>query len=74
MMSLVTIGFGLGIAFGPLMAGTLGIISYRLPFLVDGGLCLAGAVIVYLFMGETVERKPLRRGIPAEPAGKPPDF
>jgi MFS family permease len=62
MMSLVTIGFGLGIAFGPLMAGALGIISYRLPFLVDGGLCLAGAVIVSLFMGETVERKPLRRG------------
>jgi MFS family permease len=61
MMSLVTVGFGLGIAFGPLMAGTLGIISYRLPFLVDGGLCLAGAVIVYLFMGETVEREPFRR-------------
>jgi MFS family permease len=61
MMSLVTIGFGLGIAFGPLMAGTLGIISYRLPFLVDGALCLAGAVVVFLFMGETVERKPFRR-------------
>jgi hypothetical protein len=56
-MSMVTIGFGLGIPFGPLMAGTLGIISYQLPFLVDGELCLAGAVVVYLFMGETVGRK-----------------
>jgi MFS family permease len=58
MMSLVTIGFGLGIAFGPLMAGAFAIISYRLPFLIYSGLCLAGAVVVYLFMGETVERKP----------------
>ncbi|MEJ2657521.1 MAG: MFS transporter [Desulfobacterales bacterium] len=61
MMSLVTIGFGLGIAFGPLMAGALAIISYRLPFLVDGGLCLVGVVIVFIFMGETVERKPHRQ-------------
>jgi MFS family permease len=62
MMSIVTIGFGLGIAFGPLMAGAFAIISYRLPFLVVGGLCLAGTVVVYFFMGETIERKlPKRR-------------
>lgn len=62
MMSIVTIGFGIGIAFGPLMAGAFAIISYRLPFLVVGALCLAGTVVVYFFLGETIERKlPKRR-------------
>ena len=51
-MSLVTIGFGLGIAFGPLMAGILAVFSFRLPFFVDGLLCLFGAVIVHFFMKE----------------------
>jgi MFS family permease len=40
-MSLVTIGFGLGIAFGPLMAGILTIFSFQLPFLVDKALPVA---------------------------------
>ncbi len=40
-MSLVTIGFGLGIAFGPLMAGILAIFSFQLPFLVDKALPVA---------------------------------
>lgn len=57
-MSIVTMGFGLGIAFGPLLAGALSIFFFELPFWVDGGLCLAGAVVVYLFMVETVGENP----------------
>lgn len=55
-MSIVTMGFGLGIAFGPLMAGFLAIFFFKLPFWVDGALCLIGSLVVYLFMTETVER------------------
>jgi MFS family permease len=55
-MSIVTTGFGLGIAFGPLIAGFLGIFSFELPFMVDGALCVLGAFMVYLFMTETVRR------------------
>lgn len=55
-MSIITMGFGLGIAFGPLMAGFLAIFFFQLPFWVDGALCLAGSGIVYMFMTETVQR------------------
>lgn len=46
-MSLITMGFGLGIATGPLLAGLLAIFFFDLPFLVVGILCIAGAWIVY---------------------------
>ncbi len=55
-MSIVTMGFGFGIAFGPLMAGFLAIFFFELPFWVDGALCLAGSVLVYRYMTETVEK------------------
>lgn len=48
--SLVTIGFGLGIGFGPLLAGVLGSIAFDLPFWVDGALCAAGALAVHRWM------------------------
>lgn len=56
-MSIVTMGFGLGIAFGPMIAGFLAIFFFELPFLVDGALCLIGSVLVYFFMTETVQRQ-----------------
>jgi MFS family permease len=55
--SVVTIGFGLGIAIGPLLAGFLATVFFQLPFWVDGGLCLLGSVVVFVFMSETVQRK-----------------
>ncbi len=56
-MSIVTMGFGLGIAVGPLLAGILSVVFFELPFLVDGFLCLVGAAIVYRYMTETVTRE-----------------
>ena len=54
-MSVITTGFGLGIATGPLIAGLLAIIFFDLPFLTVGMLNLVGAGFVYYFMPETVE-------------------
>ena len=56
-MSIITMGFGLGIATGPLIAGLLAVIFFELPFFAIGFLTLIGAVIVYYFMPETVEGK-----------------
>ena len=55
-LSVVTMGFGLGIAVGPLLGGLLDTLSFELPFLAAGGMCLAGAWVVGRFMPETVER------------------
>jgi MFS family permease len=54
-MSLITMGFGLGIAFGPLMAGILAVPSFVLPFMIGGVLTLLAAWIVYRYVPETVE-------------------
>lgn len=56
-MSIITMGFGLGIATGPLIAGLLAVIFFELPFFTIGILTLLGAVVVYYFMPETVEGK-----------------
>ena len=53
-MSIITMGFGLGISFGPLLAGLLANFSLELPFLIAGLLTLLGALIVYKYMPETV--------------------
>ena len=55
-MSIVTMGFGLGTALGPLIAGALGIFSFSLPFIVGGLMALAGAWVVYRYTPETVTR------------------
>ncbi len=54
-MSIVTTGFGLGIAVGPLLAGLLSVISFDLPFIVGGLMSLGGIWIVYRWMPETVD-------------------
>ena len=66
-MSIITMGFGLGIALGPLLAGVLAVSSFELPFLIGGVMSLAGAWIVYHYVPETVHRK--RR--PLSTDGKP---
>jgi len=53
-MSVVTMGFGLGISVGPLLAGLLSVFFFELPFLVIGAGSLVGAWFVYKHMPETV--------------------
>jgi len=55
-MSIVTTGFGLGIALGPLVSGVLAVRSFELPFVVIGLLNLAGAGVVHRYLPETVAR------------------
>ncbi|HDZ59075.1 MAG TPA: MFS transporter [Ignavibacteriales bacterium] len=54
-MSLVTTGFGLGLAAGPLIAGFLSVFFFELPFITVGAMTLAGAWIVYHYLPETIE-------------------
>ncbi len=53
-LSIVTMGLGLGIAVGPLLAGILAVFFFALPFIVIGLLTLAGTVAVYKYMPESV--------------------
>jgi MFS family permease len=53
-MSVIAMGFGLGIAAGPLMAGWLSVYFFELPFIVSGLLTLAGAWIIGRYVQETV--------------------
>jgi len=55
-MSVVTTGFGLGIALGPLVSGVLAVRSFELPFAVIGLANLAGAWVVFRYLPETVTR------------------
>ena len=57
-LSVVTTGFGLGIALGPLIAGFLIVYGFEAPFLVGAALALLGAWVVYRYVPETVEREP----------------
>lgn len=53
-MSLMTAGFSLGIAVGPLIAGFLAATSFSLPFLIGAGGCAVGAGVIYHFVPETL--------------------
>ena len=53
-MSIVTMGFGLGIALGPLIAGLLAVSSFQLPFFFMGFLLLVGAWVIHAKVPETV--------------------
>ncbi|MEZ4770966.1 MAG: MFS transporter [Caldilineales bacterium] len=55
-LSIVTMGFGLGIAVGPLIAGVLAVVSFELPFVIGGVLALLGAWIVGHYVPESVHR------------------
>jgi MFS family permease len=53
-MSVLTTGFFLGIALGPLFAGFLAVYLFELPFILGGAFTLVGAWVVYQFVPETV--------------------
>ncbi len=53
--SIVTMGFGLGIAVGPLIAGFLGAVDFHLPFYIGGALLGTAAAGILRFAKETVE-------------------
>ncbi|UCF21124.1 MAG: MFS transporter [Gemmatimonadota bacterium] len=57
-MSILTMGFGLGLAVGPLAAGLLAVLFFELPFLVAGVLTLAAAGIIFRYVPETVGGMP----------------
>jgi MFS family permease len=56
-MSLITMGFGLGIALGPLLAGILAVYSFTLPFNIGAVLTLAGAWVIHRYVPETIQRE-----------------
>lgn len=62
-MSIVTMGFGLGIALGPLIAGVLVVASFDLPFLVAGGMSIIGAWIIYIRMPETAKGREQKKSL-----------
>jgi len=53
-MSVITMGFGLGIAVGPLIAGILALVSFQLPFYIGGALSLLAAWIVHHKVPESI--------------------
>lgn len=55
-MSLLTTGFALGIAMGPLLAGFLAVLSFELPFWVGAALALGATWVVWRKVPETVVR------------------
>lgn len=56
-MSVITTGFSLGIALGPLIAGLLAVFFFELPFLVGGLMSVIGAWFVYRNVPETVRQR-----------------
>ena len=55
-MSFVTMGFLLGSAVGPLLAGVLAVWSFQLPFFIGGGLALVGALVTWRMVVDSVQR------------------
>lgn len=55
-LSIVSMGFGLGSALGPLLAGLLAVYSFELPFLIAGVMSLLGSWVVWRYVPETVDR------------------
>lgn len=53
-LSIITMGFGLGLAIGPLGAGLLAVWFFELPFYVFGTLLLVGAWAILHYVPETL--------------------
>jgi MFS family permease len=53
-MSVIAMGFGLGIAVGPLIAGWLSVYFFELPFIVGAVMTLFGAWLINRYVKETV--------------------
>jgi MFS family permease len=54
-MSIITMGFGLGIAIGPLITGILAVSLFELPFILSGIITLVIAWLFFHFVPETVK-------------------
>jgi MFS family permease len=65
-MSIITMGFGLGIALGPLLAGVLAVSDFVLPFIVGGILALLGAWVIFRYVPETVNFQPEPERVPRQ--------
>jgi MFS family permease len=65
-LSILTMGFGLGTAVGPLVSGVLVSFGFPVPFVFATGLAVVGLVLVYTQVEETVDLNP-----PAEPGPAP---
>jgi MFS family permease len=53
-LSVLTMAFGFGVAFGPLLSGFLVGFGFAVPFAVGGALAAVGAVLVWTQVEETV--------------------
>lgn len=69
--AVLTMGFGLGIATGPLLAGLLAVVSFEAPFVVGGVASLVVAGAVYRMVPETVAAPEASAG--ATPPGEEAD-
>jgi MFS family permease len=49
-MSIVTMGFGLGIALGPLLTGALAVYAFILPFIIAGIITLITAAFIFKYV------------------------
>jgi MFS family permease len=70
-MSVITMGFGLGIAIGPLITGILAVQSFTLPFVILSLITLAVLFIVYRYVPETIHKEKGReyaRGAQSRPS------
>lgn len=54
-------GFGLGIAIGPLIAGLMAVLSFDLPFVLVGLMLVGSAGVVFWIVPETVQLRPKRK-------------
>jgi MFS family permease len=54
-MGMLAMGFGLGIAVGPLIAGALAVTWFQLPFIIGGVFSLIGVWIVRRYVPETIK-------------------
>jgi len=54
-MSFVTMGFMLGAAVGPLLAGVVAVWSFQLPFFIGAALALVGAVVTRRLVVDSVQ-------------------
>lgn len=62
-MSIVTMGFGLGIALGPLIAGLLATHTFATPFLIGAIISIIVALVVLLYVPETVTNNRISSGV-----------
>lgn len=51
-LSVLTVGFGLGVAIGPLLTGFLVLAFFLLPFIFFTAFLLIGAFVVYRYVGK----------------------